>query len=317
MAGGADMKEISIVIPVYNSHECVAELSRQIADALQGIDYEQIMVDDCSRDSSWEEIKKEALRNPRLTGIRLRKNGGQDSAILAGLHYAIGAWTVIMDDDLQHSPYDIPKLYAEARKGADVVYAQFETKKQKLWKNLGSWFNGKISEIAIQKPREIYLSPFKIVSAAVVKEMIRFNNLFPYIDGLIFQVTRNITQIPIEHHRRELGTSNYSVIKSIRVFLRMLFGFSTMPLNLASYTGFGTAAVGLVLAIIYAVQHLMGKSDVTGWTTLVILILILGGLILVSLGIIGKYLGQVYLTVNNQPKFIVGEVARQHEDKSS
>ena len=212
-----------------------------------------------------------------------------------------------MDDDLQHSPYDILKLYKEAQKGFDVVYADFGEKKQKLWKNLGSWFNGKISEIAIQKPREIYLSPFKILSGDIVREMIRFENLFPYIDGLIFQVTRNITQIPIQHHSRELGTSNYTLIKSIKVFFRMLFGFSTMPLNLASYIGFFSAAAGLVLAAVYAAQYFMGKADVTGWTTIVILLLILGGLILVSLGIIGKYLGQVYLTVNRQPKFIVKE----------
>ena len=157
------MKEISIVIPVYNSHECVAELSRQIKDALKGIEYEQIMVNDCSKDSSWEEIKKESEQNPNLLGINLRKNGGQDSAILTGLNYASGKWIVIMDDDLQHSPYDIPKLYEEAKKGFDVVYANFEAKKQKLWKNLGSWFNGKISEIAIQKPKGISLSPFKII----------------------------------------------------------------------------------------------------------------------------------------------------------
>lgn len=305
------MKEISIVIPVYNSHECVAELSRQIKDALKGIDYEQIMVNDCSKDSSWDEIQKEASQNPNLLGINLRKNGGQDSAILTGLNYASGNWIIIMDDDLQHSPYDIPKLYEEAKKGFDVVYANFETKKQKLWKNLGSWFNGKISEIAIQKPKEIYLSPFKIVSKGVVSEMIKFNNLFPYIDGLIFQVTRNIIQIDIEHHKRELGKSNYNLIKSIKVFFRMLFGFSTMPLNLASWTGFFSAAIGFALAIFYFVEFLLGKADVTGWTTIVILILILGGLILVALGIIGKYLGQVYLTVNNQPKFIVKETINE------
>ena len=120
------MKEISIVVPVYNSHECVAELSRQIADALKGISYEQIMVNDCSKDSSWEEIKKEAQNNKNLLGINLRKNGGQDSAILTGLNYARGNWIIIMDDDLQHSPYDIPKLYEEAQKGYDVVYANFD-----------------------------------------------------------------------------------------------------------------------------------------------------------------------------------------------
>ncbi|MBQ3669900.1 MAG: glycosyltransferase family 2 protein [Treponema sp.] len=307
------MKEISVVIPVYNSHECVHELSRQIKDALKGISYEQIMVNDCSRDSSWDEIKKESETNGNVLGINLRKNGGQDSAILAGLNYASGKWIVIMDDDLQHSPYDIPKLYAEAQKGFDVVYANFALKKQKLWKNLGSWFNGKISEVAIQKPKNIYLSPFKIVSKGVVDDMVKFNNLFPYIDGLIFQVTRNITQIDVEHHERELGKSNYNLIKSIKVFMRMLFGFSTMPLNLASYIGFFSAFVGLILAIYYFAKFMLGLEKLTGWTSTVILILILGGLILVALGIIGKYLGQMYLTLNSQPKFIVRETTRSRE----
>ena len=202
------------------------------------------------------------------------------------------------------------------KKGWDVCYANFNEKKQKVWKNIGSWFNGKISEIALDKPKNIYLSPFKIISGKVVEEMVQFNNLFPYIDGLIFQVTRNITQIDIEHHKREMGKSNYNLIKSIKVFLRMLFGFSTMPLNIASYMGFFSAVVGLVLAIVYAVQYFIGKADVTGWTTLVILILILGGLILVSLGIIGKYLGQVYLTVNKQPKFIVKNTTQDKKDSA-
>ena len=241
-------------------------------------------------------------------GINLRKNGGQDSAILAGLNYAKGNYVVIMDDDLQHSPYDILKLYEEAKKGFDVVYADFDSKKQKLWKNLGSWFNGKISEIALDKPKNIYLSPFKIICHGVVEEMIKFNNLFPYIDGLIFQVTKNITQIPIEHHKREMGKSNYNLIKSIKVFLRMLFGFSTMPLLLTFYAGMISAFAGLGLAVFYVIEYFSGRADVTGWTTLVILLLVLGGLILVSLGIIGKYLGQIYLTQNNCPKFIVREV---------
>lgn len=305
------MKEISVVIPVYNSHECVQEISVQIADALKDFDYEQIMVNDCSKDSSWEEIKKVCQANKNVIGINLRKNAGQDSAILAGLNYAKGNFVVIMDDDLQHSPYDILKLYNEAKKGFDVCYANFEHKKQKLWKNLGSWFNGKISEISIGKPKEIYLSPFKILSKGVVQEIVKFNNLFPYIDGLIFQVTKNITQINIEHHKRELGKSNYNLVKSIKVFLRMLFGFSTMPLNISTYFGFVSAFAGFVLAIVYLVQYFTGKVEVQGWTTLVILLLFLGGLILVSLGIIGKYLGQIYLTVNAQPKFLVKETENE------
>lgn len=307
------MKEISVVIPVYDSHECVAELSRQIANALKGIEYEQIMVNDCSRDSSWEEIVKACERNPRIVGISLRRNGGQDSAILAGLNFARGSYVVIMDDDLQHSPYDIPRLYEEVKKGSDVCYADFTVKKQPLWKNIGSWFNGKVSEIAIGKPKGLYLSPFKIIVSGVVHEMIKYENIFPYIDGLIFQTTRSITQIPVEHHRRELGKSNYSVAKSVKVFLRMLFGFSTAPLMLASFTGFFCAAAGLALAAFYFAQWLAGKADVTGWTTIVMLVLFLGGAVLIAIGIIGVYVGRMYLTVSRSAKFIVKEIVTKDE----
>ena len=207
--------------------------------------------------------------------------------------------------------YARDNMYEEIKKGFDVCYANFAHKKQKLWKNLGSYFNGKISQISIGKPKDIYLSPFKIITKDVVNEIIKFENLFPYIDGLIFQVTGNITQIDIEHHSREKGKSNYNLIKSIKVFLRMLFGFSTMPLNISTYSGFTCAFLGFVLGIIYLIQYFQGKADVKGWTTLVILLLFLGGLILVSLGIIGKYLGQIYLTVNRQPKFIIKEVINE------
>ena len=307
------MKEISVVIPVYKSEECIPELTKQISDALKDFNWELILVNDCSPDNSWTEIKKVAAENNNITGINLRKNGGQDLAILAGLNHAKGKWIVIMDDDLQHSPYDIPKLYAQAQKGFDVVYADFKQKKQKLWKNLGSWLNGKVSEITLGKPKGIYLSPFKIISGSVVKEMCKLNNLFPYIDGLIFQVTKNITQINIEHHKREYGKSNFTLLKSMQVFFRMMFGFSTFPLNFATYIGFFSSTMGFLLAIYFLVKFLLGLEPLTGWTSLIMVILILGGLILLALGIIGKYIGQMYLTINNSPKYIVKETVGYEE----
>lgn len=307
------MKEISVVIPVYKSEKCIPELTKQISDALKDFSWELILVNDCSPDNSWTEIKKVAAENNNITGINLRKNGGQDLAILAGLNHAKGKWIVIMDDDLQHSPYDIPKLYTQAQKGFDVVYADFKQKKQKLWKNLGSWLNGKVSEITLGKPKGIYLSPFKIISSSVVKEMCKLNNLFPYIDGLIFQVTKNITQINIEHHKREYGKSNFTLVKSMQVFFRMMFGFSTFPLNFATYIGFFSSTMGFVLAIYFLVKFLLGLEPLTGWTSLIMVILILGGLILLALGIIGKYIGQMYLTINNSPKYIVKETVGYEE----
>lgn len=300
--------KISIVIPVYNSEDCVEAITIQIADALKGIDYEQIMVNDCSHDKSWEKICTVANKAFPVIGISLRKNSGQDNAIFAGLTKALGEWVVIMDDDLQHSPFDIPALLKKAEEGYDCVYADFPKKKQAVWKNLGSALNGKCAELLIEKPRNLYLSPFKIIKGEVASEIIQSHSLYPYIDGLIFQVTHNITQIPIEHHKRAAGKSNYNLIRSIRVFSKLIFGFSVIPLRIASYIGSVCAVLGFALGIFYFIKYLLGMADVTGWTTLVLLILFIGGLILLSLGTIGEYLGRSYLTINKKPRFTIAEI---------
>lgn len=302
------MKEISVVIPVYNSESCVRKLTEQLAEALRNFDYEQIMVNDCSRDKSWEKICGIVNDNFPVKAVNLRKNSGQDNAIFAGLLQAEGSYVVIMDDDLQHSPYDIPKLYEAVKKGYDVCYADFPRKKQKVWKNMGSWLNGKTAEIIINKPSGIYLSPFKIIKSDVVKLMLESANLFPYIDGLIFQVTKNIIQISVEHHKRDSGTSNYTFRKSVQVFNKLLFGFSILPLKISSILGFFSSLIGFILAVYYLVEHFIEKSTVEGWTTIVLLILILGGLILLSLGVIGEYIGRMYLTINNNLRFSVSDI---------
>lgn len=311
------MPEISIVIPVYNSCECVGLLTQKIADALNGFDYEQIMVNDCSHDTSWNEITSVIQAGFPVVGINLRKNSGQDNAILAGLTHAAGNWIVIMDDDLQHSPSDILSLYNEAKKGFDVCYADFPRKKQKLWKNIGSWLNGKCAEILISKPKNLYLSPFKIMSGGVKDEIVRTGSLYPYIDGLIFQVTQNITQITVEHHTRAAGKSNYNLIRSIKVFSKLLFGFSAIPLRISSYLGTLSAVAGFILGLYYFISHLLHGSDVTGWTSIVVLILFIGGLNLLSLGIIGEYLGRTYLTLNRTPRFAIKEIMRNDTAEKS
>ena len=156
------MPEISVVIPVYNSADCLKELAKRIHQSLD-IQYELILVNDQSHDNSWEIIKELAHQYDTIIGINLRINSGQDNAIMAGLRQSKGDYVVIMDDDLQHAPEDINKLYARCREGFDICFADFEIKKQRSWKNIGSWINGRIAEISIRKSRNIYLSPFKIM----------------------------------------------------------------------------------------------------------------------------------------------------------
>src|SRR5262249_4994854 len=195
--------DISIVVPVFRSENCLSALAAAVAKAMRqaGFSYELVLVDDGSPDRSWAEIKDLVEINPAVKGLRHRRNFGQDNAIMTGLRYAIGTAVVVMDDDLQHAPGDIPRLYAEmGRTGADVVYAHFRELRQARWKNFGSWLNGKFAEWLIDKPSGIYLSPFKIIRREVVDLVIIFDGPYPYLDSLLFQITNRFSSIKVDHH---------------------------------------------------------------------------------------------------------------------
>lgn len=305
------MKTISIVIPCYNSSGNLSELFKQTSNAMGDLSFELILVNDQSKDDTWNEIVALAKENKNIYGVNLRKNSGQDNAIFAGLHYATGEYIVIMDDDLQHSPYDIKRLYEKVMEGYDVCYADFEKKQQALWKNVGSWFNGKVSEIVINKPKNIYLSPFKIIKNDVVKEILNYKYLYPYIDGMIFAITHNITQIEATHHNRYNGKSNYNLVKSISVFMKLATSFSVVPLRIASFIGIIASLLGFFIGFYLIFQYFVNSHTIEGWTSLMVMILFLGGLILFSLGIIGEYLGRTYLNISNKPPYTIKETTNE------
>jgi polyisoprenyl-phosphate glycosyltransferase len=302
------MKEISIVVPVYNSQDILFSLQEEIEKALNSYNYELILVHDCGPDNSWDIITKLAKNNSNIVGVNVRKNYGQDNAIMAGLNLSNGDYVVIMDDDLQHSPFDIPKLLKKCKEGYDVCYANFESKKQSAWKNAGSWLNGKIAEYIIDKPKNIYLSPFELIKRDLVLEIIKYKGPYPYVQGLILNYTTNVTQINIEHHKRHTGVGNFNLIRSIRDFLKLATSFSVVPLRVATIIGFISAISGFMLIPFYMYQYIRGAHIVDGWTSLMVLFLLIGNLILISLGIIGEYLGRMYLNINNKPQYAVSEI---------
>jgi undecaprenyl-phosphate 4-deoxy-4-formamido-L-arabinose transferase len=302
-------KIISIVVPVYNSEECVQTLVGRMDECLNGVEYELILVNDCSPDRSWEEIKKAAQSNKSAVGINLRKNAGQDNAIMAGLSRARGDYAVIMDDDLQHDPADIKLLVQELeRTDSDVCFARFKKKKQRLWKNLGSWFNGKMAELIINIPRDLYLSPFKVIRKEVVDEIIKYSGPYPYVDGILFTITRNASQIDVEHHDRHAGEGNYTLRKSINVWLKLMTSFSVFPLRIATFVGFMASASGFLLAIFYFARYFLVGEEVQGWTSLIVVTLILCGTILLALGAVGEYIGRSYILLNRRPQYTIKEI---------
>jgi undecaprenyl-phosphate 4-deoxy-4-formamido-L-arabinose transferase len=302
---------ISVVIPVYNSEECLSELIQQLTEALAGIsdDYEIVLVNDCSPDNSWETMVTLSDQYGSMKCINLRRNFGQDCAIMAGLHHAAKQFITILDDDLQHNPDDIPELVESLGNKYDVCYARFKNKKQSLFKNFGSWFNGKFAEITLGKPAHIYLSPFKVIRREVIEEMIKYDGPYPYIDGLIFRTTRNITQIELEHHARYKGAGNFTLLKSLSVWARVITTFSVKPLRMAIFMGLISSGIGFMMALYFIYKRLWVDEYIPyGWASTFVTILFLGGIQLMTLGVIGEYVGRTFIQNNREPQFIIREI---------
>ena len=308
-----DKCTISVVIPAYNSEKILPELLRQLADALPEIcgssEYEVIIINDGSRDKTWSVLCDLTSIHAWLRIVNLRKNSGQHNALLAGMRLARGDVVVLMDDDLQHSPNDIRKLFDEMVSDVDVCYASFKEKKHAKWKVLGSRFNDWTAERLIGKPVGIRLSSFKAMRRDVAEEVIKYSGPFPYVDGLLLAVTSNIVNVEASHHERYVGQGNYSFFESIFLWTKMAINFSVVPLRIASFIGVVFAVLGLIAALGLVGINIIGTSgiDVPGWSSIVVLILFISGVQLIALGAIGEYLGRSYVHLNGKPQYLIRE----------
>jgi polyisoprenyl-phosphate glycosyltransferase len=302
--------DLSIIIPVYNSEALLPELARRIVQALASQTavktYEVILVNDCSRDGSWKMIEHACKLYPALRGIDLRTNTGQHNAIMAGLRAASGAVIVLMDDDLQHAPEDIGKLYGNIRDGSDLCYAAFRNPKHARWKILGSMFRDMTARALLGVPRGIRISSFKAMRADIAREVTRYEGPFPYVDGLALMATGNVANVELEHYPRADGRSSYGLRESVFLWTKVAMNFSVVPLRLAAWLGFGFAAAGFLFAMFLIVQQLaFDRIPVPGWASLVVVILMVSGVQLLALGTIGEYLGRAYLHLNGKPQYVI------------
>lgn len=302
--------KLSIVVPVYRSAPILPQLVEQIhaemcKEGLSG-NFELLLINDASPDNSWEVICSLAATYPFIRGIALRRNFGQHNAIMAGLNYAGGDFVVLMDDDLQHPPHAIGDMVRALAEGYDVCYTNYLNRQHAVWKKLGSRFNDWVATHLLGKPKGLYLSSFKGLRKDVVREVIRYDGPYAYVDGLILDVTRSITTIDIEHQERHEGEGNYNLRRSVSLWLKMATSFSVLPLRLATYAGFTLAALSLVMIIFIVVQKLLHPEFPRGWTSLIATVLFIGGIQTLCIGMIGEYLGRTYLKLNRKPQFVVG-----------
>jgi glycosyltransferase involved in cell wall biosynthesis len=300
---------LSIVIPVYNGAGCIADLVGTLEDLSIEGGHEIVLVNDGSADNSLAVCQTlvEKARIP-LTLVNLARNYGEHNAVMAGLRYASGAHVITMDDDLQNPPEEVQRLLAFAqRTGKQVVYTYYDNKRHAVWRNLASRFTNRVADFVLDKPRGLYLSSFRCMTAFVVREIIRYEGPFPYVDGLILQVTHDIDRLLVHHLPRATGSSNYTMRRLLRLWMNMFVNFSVMPLRISTLTGFALSALGAI-GVAMAVGEALISSPPPGWASLMAAVLLLSGVQLVILGIVGEYLGRLYLTVNRRPQSVVKEV---------
>jgi undecaprenyl-phosphate 4-deoxy-4-formamido-L-arabinose transferase len=299
---------VSVVIPVYGGVKTIESLVEGLSQALAGDhELEVVLVDDASPDGSGDVCRSLAQRHDWVRVVRLARNFGEHSAVMAGLHHATGECVVTMDDDLQNPPTEVSRLLAALGDGVDVVYGDYVRKRHGPIRNLGSWFNGWVAVRALGKPPGLYLSSFRAMSRFVVDELKRVEDPFPYVDGYILRVTRDVVSVPVEHHARAEGRSGYTMRKLIGLWLNQVTNFSLGPLRLASYMGLLISLLGVVGAVIFAVERAQNPDLPEGWASLIVAVTILGGVQLFALGMIGEYLGRLFQREGGTPQFVVRE----------
>jgi glycosyltransferase involved in cell wall biosynthesis len=303
---------LSFVVPLYYSAETIVPLVREIEGLSVDGGHELVLVNDGSRDATAARCR-EMLRAARIpvTFVNHARNFGEHNAVLTGYRHARGTYIVNLDDDGQNPPAEAIRLWQHAvREKLDVVYGHYAEKQHSTWRNLGSWFTNRLTDWVLDKPHGFYLSSFRCVSAFVAKEVAEHQGPFPYIDGLILQVTQDIGALEVQHAARSAGRSGYNLRRLVRLWISTFVNFSIMPLRLATLLGVLMALGGLLgLAVVFYLRFTERGPDY-GWGTLMGVLLVFSGTQLVMLGLIGEYLGRMFLAVNRRPQSVVRSVER-------
>ncbi len=299
------MKKISFVIPCYNSEKTIANVVDEIKTSNSTYEYEVILVNDCSSDGTWNVISSLAKADSSIKAINFSKNFGQHAALMAGYREATGYYVVSLDDDGQTPANETYKLVEEIEKGYDVVYASYNNKKHGVFRNIGTSINNKMCRWLIGKPKNLTITSFFIAKKYLIDEIIKYENPYSYIPGLVLRSTKNISSVPVEHRSREEGKSGYSFRKLLALWINGFTAFSIKPLRLATLFGTIIACGGFVYFIYTIIHKIINPKTPMGWTSTISIILIIGGSILFVLGMIGEYLGRVYLSLNKEPQYIV------------
>lgn len=296
---------LSIVIPVYNSERTIGPLVEHLQVCLGEQAVEIVLVNDGSKDNSESICQQLATQYSTVRFVSLRRNFGEFNAVLCGLTHTTGQYAVIIDDDFQNPPEAISTLVNEAEAGQfDVVYSRYAQKRHHWFRNLGSWLVNTLTTYSLDKPRDLYLSSFKVIRREVINEIIRYRGPYPYIDGLIFRVTRNVGSVEVPHNSRADGRSTYTFRKLVSLFLNVFVGYSLWPIRVFTVLGALLLGVGLLAGLLLLIGTITSTYVPTGVALILWAIGTGTGLILLFLGILGEYLGKLFMAFSGLPPYV-------------
>ncbi|MDE6913451.1 MAG: glycosyltransferase family 2 protein [Lachnospiraceae bacterium] len=304
------MSKISFVIPCYRSEHTIEAVVAEIMDTMKGIavyDYDIFLVNDCSPDNTFSVIKQICEKYNNVTGISLAKNFGQHAALMAGLRKSDGDIVVCLDDDGQTPADEVGSLIDAIEQGSDVVYASYDLKQHSAFRNFGSHINDIMTRMMLGRPKELQLTSYFAAKRFVVDSMLQYEHSYPYVIGLVLRATKNITNVPVRHRKREVGNSGYTMRKLLSLWFNGFTAFSILPLRIATAAGAFFAVAGFLYGIYTVLKKLINPAVPMGFSSLMAAVVFIGGMLMIMLGLIGEYIGRIYISINRSPQYVIRE----------
>ena len=302
------MEKISVVIPCYNSSKSVGNVIDRVIKTIEDdgrYDYEIICVNDYSPDNTFEVLSSIASDNKRVKVASLSKNFGQHSALMAGFHYVTGDMVLCLDDDGETPPENMFMLIDKLNEGYDLVSAKYPKTGRSFVRKWGSRFSMYMSEKLVDVPKNIELNSFYVFRRYIVEEILKYDNPYPFVHGLISQVTKSMANVDMIRGKRISGKSGYSLHRLTSLFMNGFTTFSAKPLWIATYIGALSALGGFVASIVVIIRKILDPGIAAGYTSMIALMLLLFGILMCFMGLIGEYIGRIYISLNNIPQYVV------------
>lgn len=314
------MRKISFVIPCYGSEKTIESVVDEIRSTIrsrEGFGYEIILVCDASPDNVYQVIEQLAREDKGIKGINLAKNFGQHSALMTGFNHATGEIVVVLDDDGQTPADEMFLLIDKIDDGSDLVFAKYYVKKHNFFRNLGSKLNGLMARYLVGKPKGLSIMSYFACRKFVVEEAVNYKNPYPYIYGLLLRATNKTANVMIHHREREEGGSTYTFKKLVSLWLNGFTAFSIIPLRFATLLGVVFALLGFVYGIYVIIERLITPNVAVGYASLMAGIIFMGGMIMLLLGMIGEYVGRIYMSINSAPQYVIRETVNLDGEQTS